>query len=171
MHQQEIERLERIDTWCRDLKILYLQNNLIGKIGKCPGLRARGFWSAAGGGALEKAVFCREGEEGSVSLRLGNSIRDVRGASKAGRPSAGLLTRSPALKCERKDVALARVRIALALCSCVGPGGAASSSVTTAWDRSSCPMAGEGLWVRPCAQERLSGGFHNGAPVYCSSSG
>lgn len=34
MHQQEIERLEHIDKWCRDLKILYLQNNLIAKIGK-----------------------------------------------------------------------------------------------------------------------------------------
>uniref|UniRef100_A0A671FUP9 Leucine-rich repeat-containing protein 6 n=1 Tax=Rhinolophus ferrumequinum TaxID=59479 RepID=A0A671FUP9_RHIFE len=32
LHQQEIERLEHIDKWCRELKILYLQNNLIGKI-------------------------------------------------------------------------------------------------------------------------------------------
>ncbi|XP_049709875.1 dynein axonemal assembly factor 11 isoform X3 [Elephas maximus indicus] len=32
LHQQEIEKLEHIDKWCRDLKILYLQNNLIGKI-------------------------------------------------------------------------------------------------------------------------------------------
>nr|KAF6405202.1 leucine rich repeat containing 6 [Rousettus aegyptiacus] len=32
LHQQEIERLEHIDRWCRHLKILYLQNNLIGKI-------------------------------------------------------------------------------------------------------------------------------------------
>ncbi|XP_039096119.1 protein tilB homolog isoform X2 [Hyaena hyaena] len=32
LHQQEIERLEHIDKWCRDLKILYLQNNLIGRI-------------------------------------------------------------------------------------------------------------------------------------------
>uniref|UniRef100_A0A8C3X4Q4 Leucine-rich repeat-containing protein 6 n=1 Tax=Catagonus wagneri TaxID=51154 RepID=A0A8C3X4Q4_9CETA len=32
LHQQEIERLEHLDKWCRDLKILYLQNNLIGKI-------------------------------------------------------------------------------------------------------------------------------------------
>ncbi|XP_042555905.1 dynein axonemal assembly factor 11 [Dipodomys spectabilis] len=32
LHQQEIEKLEYIDKWCRDLKILYLQNNLIGKI-------------------------------------------------------------------------------------------------------------------------------------------
>ncbi|XP_034524521.1 protein tilB homolog isoform X2 [Ailuropoda melanoleuca] len=38
LHQQEIERLEHIDKWCRDLKILYLQNNLIGKIG-CEGLK------------------------------------------------------------------------------------------------------------------------------------
>ncbi|XP_055482524.1 dynein axonemal assembly factor 11 [Psammomys obesus] len=32
LHQQEIERLEHIDKWCKDLKILYLQNNLIAKI-------------------------------------------------------------------------------------------------------------------------------------------
>ncbi|XP_066508934.1 dynein axonemal assembly factor 11-like [Hoplias malabaricus] len=32
LHQQEIERIEHIDKWCRDLRILYLQNNLIPKI-------------------------------------------------------------------------------------------------------------------------------------------
>ncbi|KAI4888176.1 hypothetical protein NFI96_014763, partial [Prochilodus magdalenae] len=32
LHQQDIERIEHIDKWCRDLKILYLQNNLIPKI-------------------------------------------------------------------------------------------------------------------------------------------
>ncbi|KAK2822796.1 hypothetical protein Q5P01_022861 [Channa striata] len=32
LHQQDIERIEHIDRWCRDLKILYLQNNLIPKI-------------------------------------------------------------------------------------------------------------------------------------------
>ncbi|GCB64842.1 hypothetical protein scyTo_0000332 [Scyliorhinus torazame] len=32
LHQQEIERIEYIDKWCRDLKILYFQNNLIPKI-------------------------------------------------------------------------------------------------------------------------------------------
>ncbi|XP_029447906.1 protein tilB homolog [Rhinatrema bivittatum] len=32
LHQQELERIEHIDKWCRDLKILYLQNNLIPKI-------------------------------------------------------------------------------------------------------------------------------------------
>ncbi|XP_058273924.1 dynein axonemal assembly factor 11 [Hemibagrus wyckioides] len=32
LHQQDIERIEHIDRWCRDLKILYLQNNLISKI-------------------------------------------------------------------------------------------------------------------------------------------
>lgn len=35
LHQQEIEKLEYLDKWCRDLKILYLQNNLIPKLGKC----------------------------------------------------------------------------------------------------------------------------------------
>ncbi|XP_048019946.1 dynein axonemal assembly factor 11 isoform X3 [Megalobrama amblycephala] len=32
LHQQDIERIEHIHKWCRDLKILYLQNNLIPKI-------------------------------------------------------------------------------------------------------------------------------------------
>ncbi|NXW95015.1 TILB protein, partial [Alopecoenas beccarii] len=32
LHQQEIEKLEHLDKWCRDLQILYLQNNLIPKI-------------------------------------------------------------------------------------------------------------------------------------------
>uniref|UniRef100_A0A8B9IRI1 Leucine-rich repeat-containing protein 6 n=1 Tax=Amazona collaria TaxID=241587 RepID=A0A8B9IRI1_9PSIT len=32
LHQQEIEKLEYLDKWCRHLKILYLQNNLIPKI-------------------------------------------------------------------------------------------------------------------------------------------
>ncbi|XP_055490131.1 dynein axonemal assembly factor 11 isoform X2 [Leucoraja erinacea] len=32
LHQQEIERIEHIDKWCRDLKIVYFQNNLIPKI-------------------------------------------------------------------------------------------------------------------------------------------
>ena len=49
LHQQEIERLEHIDRWCRDLKILYLQNNLIGKIGECSGLCSRGFWDPLDG--------------------------------------------------------------------------------------------------------------------------
>eukprot|EP00038_Savillea_parva_P025298 m.47083 g.47083 ORF g.47083 m.47083 type:complete len:472 (-) comp6842_c0_seq2:183-1598(-) len=32
LHQQDLERIELLDTACRDLKILYLQNNLISKI-------------------------------------------------------------------------------------------------------------------------------------------
>ncbi|XP_054452372.1 dynein axonemal assembly factor 11 [Anoplopoma fimbria] len=32
LHQQDIERVEHIDRWCRDLKILYLQSNLIPRI-------------------------------------------------------------------------------------------------------------------------------------------
>jgi protein TilB len=32
LHQQEIERIEHLDKWCRNLKILYLQNNLIPRI-------------------------------------------------------------------------------------------------------------------------------------------
>ncbi|KAF7260586.1 hypothetical protein EG68_02112 [Paragonimus skrjabini miyazakii] len=32
LHQQNLERIEHLDRWCRDLKILYLQNNLIPKI-------------------------------------------------------------------------------------------------------------------------------------------
>ncbi|XP_060099092.1 dynein axonemal assembly factor 11 [Heteronotia binoei] len=32
LHQQDLEKLEHLDKWCRELKILYLQNNLIPKI-------------------------------------------------------------------------------------------------------------------------------------------
>ncbi|XP_040026765.2 dynein axonemal assembly factor 11 [Gasterosteus aculeatus] len=32
LHQQDIERMEHIDRWCRDLRILYLQSNLIPRI-------------------------------------------------------------------------------------------------------------------------------------------
>lgn len=32
LHQQDIEKMEHIDRWCRDLRILYLQNNLIPRI-------------------------------------------------------------------------------------------------------------------------------------------
>ncbi|XP_041350473.1 protein tilB homolog [Gigantopelta aegis] len=32
LHQQDIERIEYIDKWCRELKILYLQSNLIPRI-------------------------------------------------------------------------------------------------------------------------------------------
>uniref|UniRef100_A0A3Q3WYP9 Leucine-rich repeat-containing protein 6 n=1 Tax=Mola mola TaxID=94237 RepID=A0A3Q3WYP9_MOLML len=32
LHQQDIERIEHLDRWCRDLRILYLQNNLIPRI-------------------------------------------------------------------------------------------------------------------------------------------
>ncbi|XP_062985988.1 dynein axonemal assembly factor 11 [Elgaria multicarinata webbii] len=32
LHQQNIEKIEHLDKWCKNLKILYLQNNLIPKI-------------------------------------------------------------------------------------------------------------------------------------------
>ncbi|XP_068423998.1 dynein axonemal assembly factor 11 isoform X2 [Clinocottus analis] len=32
LHQQDIERIEHLERWCRDLKILYLQSNLIARI-------------------------------------------------------------------------------------------------------------------------------------------
>ncbi|CAJ0928074.1 unnamed protein product [Ranitomeya imitator] len=35
LHQQDLERIEHLDKWCRELKILYLQNNLIPRIGIC----------------------------------------------------------------------------------------------------------------------------------------
>ena len=33
LHQQQIERLECIGNWCLNLRILYLQNNLVPRIG------------------------------------------------------------------------------------------------------------------------------------------
>ncbi|XP_034470172.1 protein tilB homolog [Hippoglossus hippoglossus] len=32
LHQQDIERIEHLDRWCRDLRILYLQNNLVSRM-------------------------------------------------------------------------------------------------------------------------------------------
>lgn len=32
LHQCDIEDIQHLDRWCRDLKILYLQHNLIPKI-------------------------------------------------------------------------------------------------------------------------------------------
>ncbi|XP_075684050.1 dynein axonemal assembly factor 11 [Rhinoderma darwinii] len=32
LHQQDLERIDHLDKWCKELKILYLQNNLIPKI-------------------------------------------------------------------------------------------------------------------------------------------
>lgn len=34
LHQQDIEKIEHIGRWCRELRILYLQNNLIPRIGE-----------------------------------------------------------------------------------------------------------------------------------------
>ena len=36
LHQQDIERIEGLGQLCRQLEILYLQNNLISKIGELP---------------------------------------------------------------------------------------------------------------------------------------
>ncbi|XP_018418575.1 PREDICTED: protein tilB homolog [Nanorana parkeri] len=32
LHQQDLEKIDHVDKWCKELKILYLQNNLIPKI-------------------------------------------------------------------------------------------------------------------------------------------
>lgn len=48
LHQQDIERIEHIDRWCRDLRILYLQNNLIPRIGETSVrgyLQSKDFWA------------------------------------------------------------------------------------------------------------------------------
>jgi protein TilB len=34
LHQENIDKIEGLDKWCRELKILLLQSNLIPKIGK-----------------------------------------------------------------------------------------------------------------------------------------
>lgn len=34
LHQEDITKIENVQNWCKDLKILLLQSNLIFKIGK-----------------------------------------------------------------------------------------------------------------------------------------
>jgi hypothetical protein len=36
IHQEDIEKIELLGQVCRHLKILYLQDNLIHKLGPCP---------------------------------------------------------------------------------------------------------------------------------------
>ncbi|XP_053517069.1 dynein axonemal assembly factor 11 isoform X2 [Artibeus jamaicensis] len=68
LHQQEIERLEHLDRWCRDLKILYLQNNLIGKIENVSKLKKLEYLNLALNN-IEK-IENLEGCEGLVKLDL-----------------------------------------------------------------------------------------------------
>lgn len=35
LHQEDITKIENLQNWCKHLKILLLQSNLIFKIGKC----------------------------------------------------------------------------------------------------------------------------------------
>jgi len=35
LHQEDITKIENLQNWCKDLKILLLQSNLILKIGNC----------------------------------------------------------------------------------------------------------------------------------------
>ena len=39
LHQCDVERIQHLDRWCRHLRILYLQSNLIEKIGECESRR------------------------------------------------------------------------------------------------------------------------------------
>ncbi|KXS17572.1 outer arm dynein light chain 1 [Gonapodya prolifera JEL478] len=41
LHQFDIEKIENLDVYCRNLEILYLQNNQIGRIGASPNAAAR----------------------------------------------------------------------------------------------------------------------------------
>ncbi|XP_057388362.1 dynein axonemal assembly factor 11 isoform X1 [Balaenoptera acutorostrata] len=69
LHQQEIERLEHIDKWCRDLKILYLQNNLIGKIENVSKLKKLEYLNLALNN-IEKIENLEAGCEGLTKLDL-----------------------------------------------------------------------------------------------------
>ncbi|XP_067567319.1 dynein axonemal assembly factor 11 isoform X1 [Pseudorca crassidens] len=69
LHQQEIERLEHIDRWCRDLKILYLQNNLIGKIENVSKLKKLEYLNLALNN-IEKIENLEAGCEGLTKLDL-----------------------------------------------------------------------------------------------------
>lgn len=44
LHQQNIEKIEHLDRWCRELKILYLQNNLIPRMGEAGAPQVHQTW-------------------------------------------------------------------------------------------------------------------------------
>lgn len=35
LHQQDIIKIDYLQNWCKNLKILFLQSNVISRIGKC----------------------------------------------------------------------------------------------------------------------------------------
>lgn len=43
LHQENIDKIEHVQDWCRELRILLLQSNLIGKIGERVQIRFKGF--------------------------------------------------------------------------------------------------------------------------------
>eukprot|EP00049_Salpingoeca_infusionum_P013642 m.254834 g.254834 ORF g.254834 m.254834 type:complete len:418 (+) comp15495_c0_seq2:175-1428(+) len=77
LHQEGIERIEFLDTACKQLKILYLQNNIIGKIENVGRLKSLQYLNLA----LNNIVVIEnvEGLESLVRLDLTvNFIQDVR---------------------------------------------------------------------------------------------
>lgn len=81
LHQEDLLKIELIDTQCRNLKILYLQNNLIGKIENLSRLKALNYLNLA-----LNNVLVLEGLEGCEMLEkldlTVNFIADLRNVKK-----------------------------------------------------------------------------------------
>nr|CAD7193559.1 unnamed protein product [Timema douglasi] len=73
LHQEDIEKIEHIQKWCKELKILYLQNNLIAEI--VPTYKAGKHCNYWGGLILLKYYSIRRDTEEKSLLWLGHVMR------------------------------------------------------------------------------------------------
>jgi len=81
LHQQDIIKIEMIDNHCRHLKILYLQNNLIGKIENLKRLKALNYLNLALNNilALEGLEGCEMLEKLDLTVNFIGDLRNVKG--------------------------------------------------------------------------------------------
>ncbi|XP_046396134.1 dynein axonemal assembly factor 11 isoform X2 [Ischnura elegans] len=79
LHQEEIEKIEHIQNWCKDLQILYLQNNLISKIENLGKLKKLLYLNLALNNIekIENLQGCESLEKLDLTLNFIGDLRDV----------------------------------------------------------------------------------------------
>ncbi|KAF5897409.1 protein tilB, partial [Clarias magur] len=86
LHQQDIERIEHIDRWCRNLKILYLQNNLVSKIENVGRLKKLEYLNLALNNieVIENLEGCEDLQKLDLTLNFVGQLSSVEALSQNG---------------------------------------------------------------------------------------
>ncbi|XP_071451582.1 dynein axonemal assembly factor 11 isoform X1 [Hetaerina americana] len=79
LHQEEIEKIEHIQNWCKDLQILYLQNNIISRIENLGKLKKLVYLNLALNNIekIENLQGCESLEKLDLTLNFVGDLRDV----------------------------------------------------------------------------------------------